>query len=52
MQSIALRELHYGRFWQFAMQNVKLVWQSIFCCGVVHWNLQLPKVWSAVIRHP
>src|SRR5262249_49363831 len=52
IQSIDLRDLHYGRLAQFAMQNVKLVWQSIFCCGVVHWNLQLPKVWSAVIRQP
>ncbi len=34
------------------MQKVKLVSQTIFCCGFEHWNLQLPKVMSFVIRQP
>ena len=32
------------------MQKVKLVSQTISCCGFEHWNLQLLKVMSLVIR--
>ena len=49
VRSFVLRGPRY-RLGQSAIQKVKEVSQSIFCCGFEHWNLQLLKVMSLVIR--